>query len=94
MATNSRPGYFISYYTGTYMVVTSYTFSTDSFSTTDDGCNVFPYYSLYDAAGDLPPVRRRDTNPPNILTVSSDSAISNVYSSTNLSLPRYKNTRV
>lgn len=94
MATNSTPGYFISYYTGTYMVVNSYTFSTTSFSTTDDGCNVFPYYSLYDSAADLPSVRRRDTSPPNILTVSSDTAISNVYSSTNLSLPRYKTTRV
>lgn len=93
-ATTTRPAMFISNFTGTYMIVQSYTFTSASFTTSDLGCNVFPYYSLFTSSGAIPNLARYDAAPPVTFTINSNLAISNVFSSTNLSLPTQKTTRV
>jgi hypothetical protein len=93
-ATTTRPPMFVSYYTGTYMVVNSYTFNSTSFTTSDLGCNVFPYFSLYSGSGAVPNLEIYDSIAPVTFTIDSSTAISNVFSSTNLSLPTQKTTRV
>jgi hypothetical protein len=93
-ATTTRPPMFVSYFTGTYMVVNSYTFNSNSFATSDLGCNVFPYFSLYSGSGAVPNLETYDNIAPVTFTIDSSTAITNVFSSTNLSLPTQKTTRV
>jgi hypothetical protein len=96
VGTLTKPPYFLSNYTGTYMVSTSFTFTPDSFAVTDSGCNVFPYYSIYASWDAIPNLTKYDNTFPRIFTVdkSTPTDATHTFSSTNFALPERRSMRV
>ena len=90
----SKAPYFVSFYTGTYMVTTSYTFEAGSLTSLSWGCNFFPYYSVYSNTGAVPVLRKYTAGTDVIFTMDFSTVLSNVDSSTNLNVPDRRTKRV
>ncbi len=90
----SKAPYFVSFYTGTYMVTTSYTFEAGSLTTLSWGCNFYPYYSVYSNIWAVPTLKKYTTGTDAIFTMDFSTVLSNVDSSTNLNVPDRRAKRV